>query len=61
LLEYYRAWIGGVLQDGRYQPGVYAAKSNATILYDAAVTVCGKGSLLIHTMESPRFTSATSG
>jgi hypothetical protein len=37
LLDYYRAWIGGVLQDGHYQPGIYAAKSNATALYDAAV------------------------
>jgi hypothetical protein len=37
LLEYYRAWIAGILRDGRYRPGVYAAKSNATTLYVAAV------------------------
>ncbi len=37
LLDYYRAWIRGVLTDGRYSPGVYAAKSNATTLYDAAL------------------------
>lgn len=36
LLEYYRAWIGAVLADNRYRPGVYAAKSNATALYAAA-------------------------
>jgi hypothetical protein len=39
LLDYYRAWIGGVLADGHYVPGVYAAKSNAQTLYDAAVAV----------------------
>jgi hypothetical protein len=37
LLDYYRAWIRGVLTDGRYVPGVYAAKSNATTLYNAAL------------------------
>ena len=37
LLDYYRAWIAGVLHDGHYRPGVYAAKSNATTLYVAAV------------------------
>ena len=37
LLEYYRAWIVGVLRDGRYRPGVYAAKSNATTLRVAAL------------------------
>ncbi len=37
LLEYYKAWIVGVLRDGRYRPGVYAAKSNATTLRVAAV------------------------
>ena len=37
LLDYYRAWIAGVLRDGRYRPGIYAAKSNATTLYVAAV------------------------
>ncbi|MEO7086476.1 MAG: hypothetical protein ABI442_08965, partial [Gemmatimonadaceae bacterium] len=36
LVEYYRAWIAGVLADNRYQPGIYAAKSNAAALYGAA-------------------------
>lgn len=37
LLDYYRGWIRGVLTDKRYVPGVYAAKSNATTLYTAAL------------------------
>jgi hypothetical protein len=37
LLEYYRAWIAGVVRDGRYRPGVYAAKSNATTLRVASL------------------------
>jgi hypothetical protein len=37
LLDYYRGWIRGVLADKRFVPGVYAAKSNATTLYNAAV------------------------
>jgi len=37
LLDYYRAWVSGVLREGHYRPGVYAAKSNAQILYAAAV------------------------
>jgi hypothetical protein len=37
LLEYYRAWITGVLKDGRYKPGIYAAKFNATTLRGAAL------------------------
>lgn len=37
LLDYYHAWIRGVLADGHFVPGVYAAKSNATTLYNAAV------------------------
>jgi hypothetical protein len=36
LLDYYRAWITGVLRDGRYRPGVYASKRNAPLLYGAA-------------------------
>ena len=36
LLEYYRAWLTAVLNEGHYRPGVYAAKSNATTLYQAA-------------------------
>ncbi|MDB4876896.1 MAG: hypothetical protein JWM41_3342 [Gemmatimonadetes bacterium] len=37
LLQYYHAWIAGVLHDGRYRPGVYAAKANAPTLYAAAL------------------------
>jgi hypothetical protein len=37
LLDYYRGWIRGVLADKRFVPGVYAAKSNATTLYNVAV------------------------
>lgn len=37
LLEYYRAWIAGVLKDGHYKPGIYAAKSNAASLRTAAL------------------------
>jgi hypothetical protein len=37
LLTYYRAWISGIIRDGRYRVGVYAAKSNATTLYVAAL------------------------
>lgn len=36
LLDYYRAWIAAVVRDGHYRPGVYAAKSNAAVLYSAA-------------------------
>ncbi len=37
LVEYYRAWIGGILKDGHYKPGIYAAKSNAATLRAAAL------------------------
>ena len=37
LLEYYRAWIAGILKDGRYKPGIYAAKFNVTTLRVAAL------------------------
>jgi hypothetical protein len=36
MLDYFRAWITGVLHDGHYRVGVYAAKSNAQALFDAA-------------------------
>ena len=36
LLDYYRAWIAAVVRDGHYRPGVYAAKSNAPVLYSTA-------------------------
>jgi hypothetical protein len=39
LLTYYQAWIRGVLADGHYEPGIYAAKSNASTLHDAAADV----------------------
>ncbi len=37
LLDYYRAWVGGVLADGHYKPGVYAHKANAPTFYDLAI------------------------
>ncbi len=37
LLTYYRAWITGIIRDGHYRVGIYAAKSNATTLYVAAL------------------------
>lgn len=39
LLAYYRAWLTGILADGRYLPGVYMAKTNAQVLHDAAMDV----------------------
>jgi len=39
LLDYYGAWVAGILQDGHYTPGVYAAKANAQVLYDSAVAL----------------------
>ena len=38
LLEYYRAWIAGVLSEGHYKPGVYASKANAPTFYDLSIT-----------------------
>jgi hypothetical protein len=32
--EYYRAWVEGVLADGRYRPGIYAHTRNANRIYD---------------------------
>jgi hypothetical protein len=37
LVEYFRAWIGGVVRDGHYRAAVYASKQNAMALYTAAV------------------------
>lgn len=31
--SYYRAWIGRVLADGRYRPGIYAHRANAAQIY----------------------------
>jgi Domain of unknown function (DUF1906) len=31
--EYYQAWVARVLGDGRYQPGIYAHKHNADLIY----------------------------
>lgn len=33
MVEYYGAWIRGVLEDGRYRPGTYAHRRNAAELY----------------------------
>jgi len=37
LLDYYRAWIAGVLADGHFKPAVYAARSNASTFYDQSI------------------------
>lgn len=37
LLDYYRAWVAGVLADGHYKPGVYAHKANAPTFYDQSI------------------------
>jgi hypothetical protein len=36
LNDYVRAWVAGVLRDGRYRPGVYAAKPNIPDLFATA-------------------------
>jgi hypothetical protein len=36
---YYRAWIGQVIADGRFRPGVYVAKSNAPAIHDGVQQV----------------------
>lgn len=33
MVEYYRAWIRGILADGRFRPGTYAHRRNAAELY----------------------------
>ena len=38
LIDYYRAWVAGVLADGHYKPGVYASKSNAPTFYNVPIT-----------------------
>jgi GH25 family lysozyme M1 (1,4-beta-N-acetylmuramidase) len=38
-LVYYQAWLAGILKDGHYKPGIYAAKSNAATLRAAALNV----------------------
>lgn len=38
LLDYYRAWVAGVLSDGHYKPGVYASRTNAPTLYDVSIS-----------------------
>jgi len=37
LVDYYRAWLTGVLNDGHYKPGVYATKLNAPALHDVQI------------------------
>ena len=56
LLTYYRAWITGIIRDGRYRVGIYAAKSNATTLYVAAVEAARAAS----SSEEPTFWIASS-
>jgi len=36
-LAYYRAWVAGVLRDGRYRPGTYAHRRNADALFADAL------------------------
>jgi hypothetical protein len=38
LLDYYRAWVAGVLSDGHFMPGVYASKSNAPTFHALSFT-----------------------
>lgn len=54
LADYYRAWMRGILHDGRYKPGVYAAKSNADALH--AITIADGGA-----PYSPPFWVSSSG
>jgi len=37
LLDYVRAWVGGILADGHYRPGIYSDKANAASFYTAAL------------------------
>jgi hypothetical protein len=36
LRDYVAAWVAAVLSDGRYEPGIYCAKSNAADFYQTA-------------------------
>jgi len=36
MIDYMQGWIAGILHDGKYAPGIYAAYKNATTLFDAA-------------------------
>lgn len=36
LLEYVRSWLGGILADGHFRPGIYTDKANAPTFYTAA-------------------------
>jgi len=56
LLTYYRAWITGIIRDGHYRVGIYAAKSNATTLYVAALDAAR----LAGSSEQPAFWIAAS-
>jgi hypothetical protein len=38
LLDYYRAWMTGVLNDGHYKPGAYLSKANAPTFHELAIT-----------------------
>lgn len=38
LLDYYHAWMTGVLSDGRYKPGAYVSKANAPTFYNLVIT-----------------------
>jgi GH25 family lysozyme M1 (1,4-beta-N-acetylmuramidase) len=55
LLDYYRAWVAGVLNDGRYKPGVYVTKVNAPALHDIQIRTANGG------LHTPPFWIASAG
>jgi len=57
LVTYISAWIAGVLADGRFEPGIYCAKSNADVIYAAAMAAYAAAGR----HDVPRFWIASSG
>ena len=56
LATYVSAWITGVLADGRFQPAIYCAKSNADAVYAAAMAAYAAAGR----HDAPRFWIASS-
>jgi hypothetical protein len=56
LVEYIRGWFEAVLADGRYRPGMYAAKSNAAQLFETATAAYRTA----HRTDAPPFWIASS-
>ena len=56
LVSYVSAWITGVLADGRFQPAIYCAKSNADAIYAAAMAAYAAAGR----HDAPRFWIASS-